>query len=72
MNDSNLKIERFFKAFEDANYLTNKISFHLTKSSLETLKNVNMIIDSYLAGETNEKPKMLLNIFECFRLYLLE
>ena len=63
MNDSNLKIERFFKAFEDANYLTNKISFHLTKSSLETLKNVNMIIDSYLAGETNEKPKMLLNIF---------
>ena len=63
MNDSNLKIERFFKAFEDANYLTNKISFHLTKSSLETLKNVNMIIDSYLSGETNEKPKMLLNIF---------
>ncbi len=63
MNDSNLKIERFFKAFETENYLTNKISFHLTKSSLETLKNVNMMIDSYLEGETDEKPKMLLNIF---------
>jgi len=63
MNDSNLKIERFFKAFETENYLTNKISFHLTKSSLETLKNVNMMIDSYIEGETDEKPKMLLNIF---------
>ena len=63
MNDSNLKIERFFKAFETANYLTNKISYHLTRSSLETLKNVNMMIDSYLENETDEKPKMLLNIF---------
>ncbi|MBP5445272.1 MAG: hypothetical protein J6Y28_03785 [Acholeplasmatales bacterium] len=62
MNDNNLKIERFFKAFEDA-YLTNKISFHLTKSSLETLKNVNMIIDSYFENETNDRGKMLLNIF---------
>lgn len=63
MNDINLKIERFFKAFNDKGYLENKISFHLTKSSLETLKHVNMIIDSYLNQETNEEGELLLNIF---------
>ena len=63
MMDNNKKIDRFFKAFENENYLTNKISFHLTKSSLETLKNVNLIIDSYLESETDENARMLLNIF---------
>lgn len=63
MNLNNVKIDRFFKAFESPNFLTNKISFHLTKSSLETLKNVNMIIDSYLSNETKDQAEMLLNIF---------
>ena len=64
MNEhNNVKIERFFKAFENPNFLTNKISFHLTKSSLETLKNVNMIIDSYMNSETTDDAKVLLNIF---------
>ena len=63
MNENNVKIERFFKAFENPNFLTNKISFHLTRSSLETLRNVNLIIDSYLEDETTDNAKMLLNIF---------
>ena len=63
MNENNVKIERFFKAFENPNFLTNKISFHLTRSSLETLRNVNLIIESYNNNETTDKAEMLLNIF---------
>ena len=63
MLDNNVRIDRFFKAFENTNLLTNKISFHLTKSSLETLKNVNMIIESYMNNDTEKEGDMLLNIF---------
>ena len=63
MIDNNVRIDRFFKAFENPNFLTNKISFHLTRSSLETLRNVNLIIESYLREETTDSGDMLLNIF---------
>lgn len=62
MQGNNDKIEMFLQAFKD-DYLSTKVAYHLTRSSLETLRNVNMIIDSYYENEKREIKDVLLNIF---------